>query len=45
VAQLQAWREDLEVSPESLLARPVCVVEEDGQLIGFALGSQCQQLL
>lgn len=34
--QLQTWFEDLLVSAESLAARPVCVVEEDGQLIGFA---------
>ncbi|WP_164963287.1 GNAT family N-acetyltransferase [Rubrivivax sp. JA1026] len=36
VEQLQAWREDLSVPAESLLARPVCVAEEEGQPIGFA---------
>lgn len=34
--QLQAWSEDLTVTAESLLARPVQVAEEMGQLIGFA---------
>lgn len=33
--QLQAWREDLMVSSESLIARPVCVAEEHGQPVGF----------
>lgn len=34
--QLQAWSEDLTVTAESMLARPVCVAQEKGQLIGFA---------
>ena len=34
--QLQAWRADLTISPESVLARPVCVAEEGGKPVGFA---------
>jgi GNAT superfamily N-acetyltransferase len=34
--QLQAWRADLTISPESVVARPVCVAEEDGKPVGFA---------
>jgi len=34
--QLQAWSEDLTVTAESLLVRPVRVVEEKGQPIAFA---------
>lgn len=34
-AQLQSWREDLIVSSQSLVSRPVCVAEEHGQPIGF----------
>ncbi len=34
-AQLQAWRSSLEVSAESVSARPTFVAELDGQLIGF----------
>jgi len=33
--QLEAWRADLTISPESFIARPVCVAEEDGQPVGF----------
>lgn len=33
--QLQAWRADLTISPESLIACPVCVAEEGGQPVGF----------
>lgn len=34
-AQLQAWRSSLEVSAESVSARPMFVAEFDGQVIGF----------
>jgi len=34
--QLQAWLEDLSVTEDSLVARPVCVAEEGGEPIGFA---------
>ena len=34
-AQLQAWRPSLEVSAESVCARPTFVAELDGQVIGF----------
>jgi GNAT superfamily N-acetyltransferase len=32
---LLAWREDLVTTVESLVARPICVAEENGQPIGF----------
>jgi GNAT superfamily N-acetyltransferase len=32
---LRAWERDLAVSTDSLLSRPVCVAEENGQPIGF----------
>lgn len=34
--QLQAWGDDLAVTAESLVARPVCVAEENGKPVGFA---------
>ena len=34
--QLLAWREDLLLQPASLVARPIYVAEEDGQLFGYA---------
>lgn len=33
--QLQAWRSSLEVSAESLAARPASVAELDGRIVGF----------
>jgi N-acetylglutamate synthase-like GNAT family acetyltransferase len=33
--QLQAWRDDLEVQPDSLESRPVFVAEMDDQVAGF----------
>ena len=33
--QLEAWRGDLRVKPESLSAAPVCVAEEEGHPLGF----------
>ena len=34
--QLEAWKDDLLVTAESLIERPVCVAEDHGQLVGFA---------
>ncbi|TAG81557.1 MAG: N-acetyltransferase [Betaproteobacteria bacterium] len=36
IEQLQAWREDLLIQSDLLIARPICVAEESGQLIGYA---------
>jgi GNAT superfamily N-acetyltransferase len=34
--QLLAWRNDLVIQSESMIARPICVAEENGQPLGYA---------
>jgi GNAT superfamily N-acetyltransferase len=34
-AQLDAWRDDLTVSAGTIAAQPTCVVEVDGEVLGF----------